>query len=193
MRKEATMSNDVLVSQLKKVGWSGFDPGEFLGVQFDAIGKAKIARNNWFVLLKSIPELDTAGLETWSQHYAQFSKRARAGMFTSGKYFILLLLVDTLGADAVALLSEGFTPGFLEIPGVIDRGGGSTLLVIKDRKQVLMPKKVVLWDIVRATDFVRRTHQAVVDFVKRMGPAKGGAGQTPDSGSATVVAEKYDS
>jgi hypothetical protein len=187
------MSNDVLVGQLKRVGWSGFGPGEFLGVQFDAIGKAKIARNNWFVLLKSIPELDTAGLETWSQHYAQFSKRARAGMFTSGKYFILLLLVDTLGADAAALLSEGFTPGFLKTPDVIDRGGGSALLVIQDQKQVLMPKKVVLWDIVRATESVRRTHQAVADFVKRMEPAKGEAGQTPDSGSATVVAEKYDS
>ena len=49
------MSISLLVSNLKKVGWKDFTPGNFLKVDFDTIGKAKIAKNNWFVLIKSVP------------------------------------------------------------------------------------------------------------------------------------------
>jgi hypothetical protein len=158
------MSNDPLVSQLKKVGWADFSPGEFLGVDFDAIGKAKVARNNWFALLKSIPVLDGAGLDAWNGHYAHFSKKSPAGMFISGKYFVLILLVDTVSADAVERFAQE-EMGFLQNPDQIARGGGYTMLVIKDRKQILMPKRVELWNAVRALEFAKRTHQAVVDYI----------------------------
>jgi hypothetical protein len=134
--------------------------------------------------------LDAAGMDAWSDHYAHFSKRARAGMFTSGKYLVLILLADTIDRDAAQRLAGGFTPGFLEIPDVIDRGGGHTVVVIQDPKKLLTPKKIVLWDIVRATEFVKRTHQAVVDYVKAISPA---ASPPKDKlGAGTVVAEKSD-
>ncbi len=162
------MSDNVLIANLEKTGWKAFAPGEFLGVDFDQIGKAKIARNNWFLLLKSIPLLDAAGLDTWNEHYAHFSKRSRAGMFSSGKYFILILLVDSVGKDALERFAEGNDIGFLQLPDDITRGGGYTLMIVKDRKQILTPKKVVLWDVLRATDFVKQTHQAVADYVNRL-------------------------
>jgi hypothetical protein len=77
-----------LVGHLKKAGWSKFSPGEFLGVEFDTIGKARIARNDWFVVVKAIPVLDVAALEAWNDHYARFWKRAPARLFSSGKYFM---------------------------------------------------------------------------------------------------------
>ncbi len=154
-------NSDPLVSNLKKVGWEDFAPGEFLKVEFDNIGKAKIARNNWFVLLKSVPVLDMAEIETWNKTYKEFSKRAQSGLFSSGKYFILILLVDTIGADALAWLSQENKPGFLEPPKVITNGGGYTLVVVKDQKRILMPTGVKLWDALRAADFTNRTNQAV--------------------------------
>ena len=85
------MSSDILVGNLEQVGWKDFAPGTFLKVDFDNIGKARIAKNNWFVLLKSIPVLDVAEIETWNKTYKDFSKRAQSGLFSSGKYFILIL------------------------------------------------------------------------------------------------------
>lgn len=164
------MNSDALAGQLKKAGWNQFAPSEFLGVEFDAVGKATTARCNWFVLLKSIPLLDAAGLDAWSSHYAHFAKRAPATMFRSGKYFILLLLVDALSVEAAARLSKGPLPGFLEDPDKITGGGGYTIVILQDRKQVLMPRQVVLWDKVRAAEFVKRTHQAVMDFMTAMLP-----------------------
>ena len=166
------MSNENLVSNLEKVGWKDFAPGEFLKVDFDTIGKTKIAKNNWFVLLKSVPVLDMAAIETWTKTYKDFTKRARAGMFSSGKYFVLVLLVDTIGADAVDWLSQGNQLGFLAPPDTITRGGGYTLVVIKDRKRIFAPKGVKLWDLLRATDFTNRTNQAVGEYVN--GLAGGG-------------------
>ncbi len=162
------MSNEVLVKHLAKAGWKDFSPDEFLGVAFDQVGKAKVARNNWFVLLKSIPTLDAAALDTWSAHYAHFVKKSQSGMFTSGKYFILILLVDSMTADAVKRLGQEPLPGFLALSDEITRGGGYTLLVIKDRKRILMPKKIVLWDALRATEFAQKTHQAVVDYLNSL-------------------------
>jgi hypothetical protein len=158
------MSDELLVSALKKVGWTGFAPGEFLGVDFEAIGKAKVARNNWFALVKPIPVLDAAGLEAWDRHYADFSKRSPARLFSAGKFFVLILLVDTVAADAVERLAQGEQLGFLKDTDEITGGGGYTMVVIKDRKQLLMPKKVRLWDAVRATDFLKQTHKAVVAY-----------------------------
>lgn len=159
------MSSEVLIKNLTKAGWKDFSPNEFLGVAFDQIGKAKVARNNWFVLLKSLPTLDAAALEAWSDHYAHFMKKSQAGMFTSGKYFILILLVDSVTADAVERLGQEPLPGFLELSDEITRGGGYTLLALKDRTRILMPKKIVLWNVLRATEFAQKTHQAVVEYV----------------------------
>ena len=159
------MSIDVLVSYLRKTGWREFSPGEFLGVAFDTIGEARIARNDWFVLLKSMPELDVAALDTWNDHYAHFWKRTPARMFSRGKYFVLILLVETVAPDAAELFSSGDDLGLLENPEEITRGGGYPMLVIEDWKQILMPKKVELWEPVRATEFARQTHRAVVDYL----------------------------
>jgi hypothetical protein len=158
------MSSDVLVSNLEKVGWRDFAPGEFLKVDFDNIGKAKIAKNNWFVLLKSVPVLDMVGIETWDKIYKDFSKRAQSGLFSSGKYFILILLADTIGADALDWLSQGNKLGFLEPPQTITNGGGYALMLVKDREQISMPKTVKLWDVLRATEFTNRTNQALGDY-----------------------------
>jgi hypothetical protein len=161
------MSIEPLVAQLKQVGWAEFSPGEFLGVDFDAIGKAKVARNDWFALVKFIPVLDGPGLDAWNEHYAHFAKKSPASMFRRGKYFVLMLLVGTVAADAVERFARE-EMGFLKNPDQIARGGGYTMLVIKDRKQILMPKKVELWDAVRGLDFVKRTHQAVVDYLNSL-------------------------
>jgi len=162
------MSNEALIKHLAKAGWKDFAPDVYLGVAFDQVGKAKVARNNWFVLFKSLPTLDAAALEAWSGHYAHFMKKSQSGMFTSGKYFVLILLADTLAADAVERLGQDPPPGFLVLSDEITRGGGYTLLALKDRKQVLMPKKVVLWDALRATEFAQKTHQAVVEYVNSL-------------------------
>jgi hypothetical protein len=159
------MSIDALVSHLKKAGWKDFSPGEFLGIAFDTIGKARIARNNWFALLRSIPVLDVATLDAWDDHYAHFWKRAPARLFTAGKYFVLILLVDTVAPDAVERFAGGNGLGLLDNPEEITGGGGYPMLVIKDRKQILMPKKVELWEPLRATDFARKTHKAVIEYL----------------------------
>lgn len=72
-----------LVSNLKKVGWKNFSPGKFLRIDFDNIDTAKIAKNNWFVLLKSVPVLDMAEIEIWNNNYKNFSKQALSGLFSS--------------------------------------------------------------------------------------------------------------
>jgi hypothetical protein len=158
------MSINVLVNHLKKAGWGEFSPGEFFGVDFEMIGEAKIARNNWFAVLKSIPVLDGAALDAWNDHYAQFWKKAPARFFSAGKYFVLILLVETVAPDAVERFARGDDLGLLENPDEITGGGGYPLIVIKDRKQILMPKKVELWKATRATEFARQTHRAVVDY-----------------------------
>ena len=107
------MSSDILVSKLKQVGWKDFAHGEFLKVDFDHIGTAKIAKNNWFILLKSVPVLDMAGLETWNKTYKDLAKRAQSGLFSSGKYFILTLLVDNIEADVLEMLSQENKPSCL--------------------------------------------------------------------------------
>ena len=158
------MSSDILVGNLEKVGWKDFAPGTFLKVDFDHIGKAKIARNNWFVLLKAVPVLDVAEIETWNKTYKDFSKRAQSGLFSSGKYFILILLVDTIAADALDWLSQENKLGFLEPPKIITNGGGYTLMLVQDQKQIFVPKTVKLWDVLRATEFTNRTNQALGDY-----------------------------
>jgi hypothetical protein len=162
--RRSIMSSDVLVSNLEKVGWKDFAPGEFLKVDFDNIGKARIAKNNWFVLLKSVPVLDMVAIETWNSTYKDFLKRARSGLFSSGKYFILILLVDTIGADALDWLSQENKLGFLEAPETITNGGGYTLMLVKDRKRVFAPRTVKLWDVLRATEFTNRTNQALGNY-----------------------------
>jgi hypothetical protein len=158
------MSIEILVGKLEQVGWKDFAPGTFLKVDFDSIGTTKIAKNDWFVLIKSVSILDVAAIETWNQRYRDLVKRSPARMFSRGKYFVLILLVDTVGADALEWLSEEGKLEFLEPPDVITNGGGYALLLIKDRKQVAMPKRVKLWDLLRATDLTNRTSQALADY-----------------------------
>jgi hypothetical protein len=158
------MNSNVLVSNLEQVGWKDFAPGEFLKVEFDHIGTAKIAKNDWFVLLKSVPVLDVAAIETLNQTYKDLTKRSPARMFSRGKYFILILLVDTIGADALEWLSGDGKLEFLESPDIITNGGGYSLMLIKDRKQIAMPKAVKLWDLLRAVEFTKRTNQALADY-----------------------------
>ena len=43
----------------------------------------------------------------------------------------------------------------------ITNGGGYTLMLVKDRKRILMPKTVKLWDLLRAIEFTNRTNQAL--------------------------------
>lgn len=155
------MSLNLLVNNLKKVGWKDFTPGEFLKVEFDTIGKAKIARNNWFVLVKSVAVLDSTEIESWSNTYKKFAKQALSGLFSSGKYFIMILLVDTIDADTLTWLSEGNQLDFLETTGTITNGGGYTLMLVKDKGRILMPKTVKLWDMLRAVEFTNRTNQAL--------------------------------
>jgi len=182
------MSAEVLIKHLTKAGWKDFSPDAFLGVDFDQVGKAKIARNNWFVLLKSMPTLDTVALEAWSDHYAHFMKKSLARMFTSGKYFVLILLADTVADDAAERLTQDARPGFLELSDEITRGGGYTLLVLKDRMQLLMPKKIVLWDALRATAFAQKTHQAVVDYLNSVKSARADStARVADSGHLNDV------
>lgn len=168
------MSISLLVSNLKKVGWKDFTPGNFLKVDFDTIGKAKIAKNNWFVLIKSVPILDMAEIENWNNTYKNFSKQAQSGLFSSGKYFILILLVDAIDADALAWLSQENKLDFLEITQTITNGGDYTLMLVKDRKQIFMPKTVKLWNLLRATEFTNRTNQALGCYKNSLA----GSGQT---------------
>jgi hypothetical protein len=160
------MTVNGLVSHLEKVGWSDFSPGDFLGVTFDAIGKAKLARNNWFAVVKSIPRLDAAALDTWNGHYAHMWKKAPARLFSSGKYFVLILLIEEIAPDALERLVKRDDVALLENPEEITGGGGYPLLAVRGQQHVLMPKKVVLWELVRAKAFAGRTHRAVVDYLK---------------------------
>jgi len=158
------MTSDILVSNLEKIGWKDFAPGEFLKVDFDNIGKAKVARNNWFVLLKSVSVLTMAEIESWSKSYQDFLKRSRSGLFSSGKYFVLMLLVDTVEADALNWLLQEDKQGFLQVSDTITNGGGYTLMLVKDRQQIFMPKTVKLWNALRASDFTNRTNQALGNY-----------------------------
>jgi len=159
------MTVNGLVSHLEKAGWSDFSPGDFLGVTFDAIGKAKLARNNWFAVVKSIPRLDAAALATWNGHYAHMWKKAPARLFSSGKYFVLILLIEEIAPDALERLVKRDDVALLENPEEITGGGGYPLLAVRGQQHVLMPKKVVLWELVRAKAFAGRTHRAVVDYL----------------------------
>ena len=158
------MSSDVLVSNLKKAGWNDFAPGEFFGVTFDKIGNAKIARNNWFALLKSLPVLNAAEIETWNNNYKNFLKKSQAGMFSSGKYFVLFLLVGTIGADAIQQISREKKLGFLEMPEDIMRGGGYSLMLVKDQKKIFTPKTIKLSNWLRAVEFAKQTLRALEDY-----------------------------
>jgi len=160
------MTVNGLVSHLEKAGWRDFSAGDFLGVTFDAIGKAKLARNNWFAVVKSIPRLDAAALDTWNGHYAHMWKKAPARLFSSGKYFVLILLVEEITPDALERLAKRDSVTLLEHPEEITRGGGYPLLAIRGQQYVLMPKKVVLWEPLRAKEFAGRTHKAVVAYLK---------------------------
>ena len=158
------MSNDDLINSLKKAGWKDFESGEFFGVEFDKIGNAKVARNNWFALLKFLPVLDAAEIETWNNNYKFFLKKSPAGMFSSGKYFVLFLLVDTVGADALEKISREKKLAFLEMPDDIMRGGGYVLMLVKDQKKIFMPKKIKLSNWMYAIDFAKNTHRALDEY-----------------------------
>lgn len=159
------MSIMQLTEELALAGWGSFAPGEFCKIEFDTIGKAKVANNNWFALVKSIPVMNGADLDTWNQNYQDLLKQTRAGMFTSGKYFILILLIGTIGPDGLARLSQENAIGFLEMPNDITRGGGYTLMVLQDRKKVFMPKTVSLSTAMRATDFAKQTHLTLENYL----------------------------
>jgi hypothetical protein len=158
------MSIPLLVQHLEKAGWQDFGPGTLFKTAFDTIGKARVAKNNWFILIKSIPMMGKAEIEQWTAAYQQFSKRALSRMFSRGTYFVLILLVETLGEDGVAWLAQGNSPEFLEGNQTITNGGGFTLLLLTDRKKIFMPKNVKLWNALRATAFVNQTYRALVHY-----------------------------
>jgi len=162
------MGTESLVSNLKKVGWKDFAPGEFINIEFEQIGKTKLARNNWFVLIKSLPVLNRSTMESWNANYAKFYKKSQAGMFSSGKYFVLMLLVDTISPDALTEISQEGPPDFLVMPGDIFRGGGFTLMLVKDIGRVFLPKKVTVSHYLKAIDFVKNTIAALEDFQKSL-------------------------
>jgi hypothetical protein len=163
------MSSEGLVSKLKNAGWKDFAPGEFFSVNFETIGKAKVAKNNWFALLKSLPVLDTNELEIWNKNYKVFLKKSQAGMFSSGKFFVLILLVDTVGPDAVEQISREKKLEFLEMPDDIMRGGGYVLMFVKDQKKIYMPKKIKLSGWLHAVDFAKNTHRALDAYKNSLG------------------------
>lgn len=164
------VSSDLLVRDLARIGWKDFAGGEFLDVEFDVIGKTKIAKNNWFVLLKTVPVLGMAEIEAWNDIYGRFTKRSRSGLFSSGKYFFLILLVDTTEADALEWLSREEMRGFLETPKTITNGGGIAALFARDRNTIFMAENVRLWDVLRATDLVNKTTRALVDYGNSLTP-----------------------
>jgi hypothetical protein len=158
------MSIPLLVSELEKTGWQDFAPGTLFETEFDTIGKARLAKNNWFALIKAVPVLGIKEIEMWHTAYQAFAKKSLSRMFARGKYFVLILLVDTLGADAVAWLSQGNSPDFLQIEGTITNGGGFTMLLLKDRKKIFMPKNLKVWNALQATKFIRGTYRALVNY-----------------------------
>ncbi len=158
------MNSDNLVNYLMRVGWKDFSPGDFLDVHFEHIGRTRLAHNNWFVLIKSIPVLDATELDHWNGIYTHFCRRARAGFFTAGKFFVLILLVGSIALDAMQKMYADQKLAFLEMPADITRGGGYTLLFLQDRKRIFMPRVVSFSPLLQATDFARRTHQALETF-----------------------------
>ena len=159
------MTVNGLVPHLEQADWKDFAPGEFLGVTFEAIGKAKLARNNWFALVKSIPELDEAALDAWGDHYALSWRKAPARLFSRGKYFVLILLVEEVTPNALERLANRDDVALLENPEEITGGGGYPLVAMRGQQHVLMPKKVVLWEPLRAKEFPGRTRKAAVDYL----------------------------
>jgi len=147
------MSEEILVNKLHAMGKTDFAPGEFLGADFDQISKVKVNRYTWSVLLKSLPVLDKAALDTWNQTYQHLAKKARAGFISSGKYFVLILTVDMISADVLQQLSQDGKLDFLEMSRDITRGGGYVLLLVKDRKQIFMPKQVNIPSVLKATEW----------------------------------------
>ena len=154
------MSNEQLISNLQNMGWKDFAPGEFKGFNFEQVGQAKVDRYNWFVLIQSLPVLDVPTLETWNQNYKELAKKARAGFVSSGKYFVLILLIDTISADLLELLSKEDKLDLLKMPD-ITRGGGYTLMLIKDRQKIFMPKSVSLSPLLKATEWNKQTYMAL--------------------------------
>ena len=158
------MDTEFLVRKLKLVGWKAFAPGQFLDVDFDQIGKATVSRNDWFVLLQSIQVLDADALENWTRVYQAFSKKARGGFFTAGKYFVLILLVDKIDEQVLEQFSWVGPPGFLTMPDDIPRGGGLTLMLVKNRHEIFKPKPIELAKKLRATGFIKKTYKALEDY-----------------------------
>lgn len=158
------MDTEFLVRKLKLVGWKAFATGHFFDVEFDQIGKATVSRNNWHVLLKSIQVLDADALETWNNIYQEFSEKARGGFFTAGKYFVLILLVDKIDEQVLEQFSWVGPPGFLKMPDDIPRGGGLTLMLVKNRHEIFIPKPIDLAKKLHAKGFVRKTYKALEDY-----------------------------
>ncbi len=155
------MNSDILVSRLQKIGWKDFAPGKFVKVDFDQIGHVKIAKNNWFVLIKSISLLNADEIEFWNNTYQHFLKKTLSGMFSSGKYFILILLVDSIDGDTLDLITQENKPALFVPPQKITNGGGYALMLVKDRNQIFMPKAVKLWDVLHASEFTNQTNQVL--------------------------------
>jgi hypothetical protein len=55
--------------------------------------------------------------------------------------------------------------GLLDDSQEIARGGGYPLTAIRGQQHILMPNKVVLWKLLRAAEFARRTHKAAVEYL----------------------------
>jgi len=158
------MNLEALTNHLVRAGWQNFAAGKFFDLDFDSLGTAKIAKNSWSILVKSLPVLDAAAIDLWNAHYKTLIKKTPAGFFNSGKYFVLVLVVETISPDGLEKLNQAGTIGFLEMPSSILRGGGYTLLLIKDRGKIFMPKTVALPPLLGFTETAKATHRALESY-----------------------------
>lgn len=81
---------------------------------------------------------------------------------------MLILLIEEIGAEALERLANRDEVALLKNPEEITRGGGYPLMAIRGQQHVLMPKKVVLWEPLKARAFAGRNHEAVVKYLNAL-------------------------
>ena len=162
------MDKRKLVGYLRKVGWKEFTHGDFFDIKFDLIGKSKTDGKDWFVLLKSLEEMDAATLARWNANYQKISKKSRSGIFTLGRYFVLILVAYTISEDVLQQLLWVGLPDMLKAPEDITRGGGFTLLLVIDRKEIFKPKTMEVSNSIGSTELTTDTYRALNAFKNKL-------------------------
>ena len=160
------MDIEELLNNLKNVGWGDFAPGTFLDIDLDQIGKAKVARDHWFILIKALAVLDNAAITEWNENFSLLLKRSPARGFKRGRFFILLLLVERIAEDTAEKLLPGNLPDILVMadPEYIFTGGGFSLVLNKEQQEIITPNRIRLANWWRATTFINQTLGALAVF-----------------------------